>query len=228
MRVDPATTLPGLALAACLLMPNETLSDVLPPSAAPEVEFMVTDRQELPFVSISLSFLSDGYRRLPPGATATVNGAPLVLKPLQKRGFRYHAEMQRAERYILSYTRSSDQPPVQLTIRPYLFQPAVPATVSRSQGFVVRYEGPALPAGTEAVAIFAFQPPGQPERNRGATLFGKVQGQSLEFPAARLQKLPLGNGTLQVGISLQSVAGQPPGHTLVYASSLTHAVSVSE
>lgn len=209
-------------------MPTESLTDTLPAADVPEVELLVTDRHELPYVSVSVTFLADGYRRLPPGATITMNGVPLPAKPLQKRGYWYQLQLPRADRYELQYQRSQGGAPVQLFIRPVPFQPSLPSSLSKREGFSVRYEGVPLPPTAEVVAFFSFEDASNPTANRGATVYGTAQGQVLNFPPAVLAKVPRGTGKLQVAITNQAAAEQIPGHVLVYSTSLTRPVVVKD
>lgn len=215
----------GISRRRMVLVPCLSLVPPMPASAADRldpdrpviVKLSVASRAGEPQVFATATFQSSGLQLLAEGGTVAVNGVPLAPAALKKQGHWYNGRLPVASRYDVAFSLGAGKPLVVQTIAHRGFIPALPATVSRSRGLVIRFVGTPVQPGE---SLFAELTGGDGPTRWGQVLRPTADGNQLIIPASALAGARLGDASLYVGVIVRSAAPGADGGAI----STSHAV----
>jgi hypothetical protein len=187
---------------------NANADDHLDPNRSVRATFTLSVNNARDLVHVSATFQADGLQLLASGGRVTVNDIELMPERLQKQGFWYQVHVKRAPVYVLQYSLAGSQPVRTHELPDRKFLPEIPATVSRSKGFVVPFVGP--PIGSDE-RLFMELRGGEGPSRWSAVLRGTLDGARILVPASALAQARLGRAEIYVGVMRRTSA---PVHRL--------------
>jgi len=178
-------------------------SGLLSPTAAVKVSYTVSERLGEDRVSVSVTFSSNGLRRLPPDGSLAVNGQVLSPKRLAKQGWWYEERLNAAPRYSLHVERGNGAPAMSFLLHAIPFNPVLPETLSRRLPIVIPYEGGGA-SGDLEVFVRLRSVDGVAVRDRWQVIVNAaLENNRIVLPASELAKVRSGSALLYVGAAVQ-------------------------
>ena len=186
-------------------------TDFLSANSSPFVKFTLASRVVESAAIATITFESEGLRKLAAGGYVRVNGTELQALPLPKFGFFYRAKVPKNDTYTLKYSIASGRPIVQHIFIDRPFKPKIPKVASRGKGVVMEFSGELLRPGETVSSDI-----GDPSEGSGRwteTLHPTASGNILTIPSTDFTNVRLGKSRLYVGVILR---GYFPNDRLKY------------
>lgn len=206
---------PFFILWAC--MQNSSAVEFLDETGPVAISFTISDRSNLGTVSASVTFKAKGLQPVHPEGFVSVNQLTMTAKPLQKQGYWYQLDIPRAARYELTVQRGKDAFKSLYTIVPRQFVPHIPGTLSKSEDFVITFDGSPLGARERLYITMGSPDSVKPGQQWQITPKGRAEDNKIVIPAGSLKPAKTGPATVYVGLSsLQQPSGSE--HVFTYAT----------
>lgn len=196
-------------------------------SPGAKLTITVTSKLGSPNATATVATGPKGTAALPSGESMTVNGVPLIVKPIDKTRSSNFAEIPAAKTYEfkLQHANGSFESPVTVPAREFL--PKFPGVLFKVRDFVIPFDGPMFSSREKIQVKLVSDKMIFGSRRKAVVVTAVLDGRKIILPASAFQKFSPGRATLHVSIS--SDESQPKlDHKLRYVISAEHPVEIAK